>query len=493
MIASLAKKTFLIFLIIIFSSSNILMAGKADEVKKRSFDLINEGVSLYNKGEHWDAVQKLRAASNMALNSFLAYYYLGLSLYASRDYSEAVEPLKVALDLNPKHLQAHIALGDTYLKLGDQEEALAEYYRALSISQNYAPAYDGIGRYYESMADREKAIKNFKQALEINKGYAEGYLHLGELYLKEGSLDEAIQYLSEAVEIRPDFPEGLNRLGAAYTRLKLYSKALTAVKKALELAPKDASHLQALGDIYLQLRQLQQAASFFEKAIALDGSMIDTYIGLAEVCRLKGDYVSAQEMLKKAAEGKPVDPQVLAKLENIKKSYETESQAFDLLTKEIDAGTDDTVKIRDLAKIHASRGDYASSASILVRSPGLLQERSMMEEYGYYLLRSGQFVEGGKFLEELRKKFGTDMKVLINIGISHSEIGNYETAAAYFTQVLDREPGNLTAILYLANATLRMGKIEEAEEIYARYIATGGTGADAERVKKIIGLLKSQK
>jgi len=491
-ISDTSKLPFILFFIGAFFV-NSLWAEKADDVKKRSFEIINEGVSLYNKGEYWDAAQRLTKASNMALNSFLAYYYLGLSLYASKNYPEAVEPLKVAIDLDPKHLQSHIALGDTYLKLGDHEAALAEYYSALLISPNYAPAYDGIGRYYESTADKEKAIENFKKALELNKGYAEAYLHMGDLYLRDGNLDEAIKYLSEAVQIRPDFPEGLNRLGTAFAKLKLYSKALTVIKKALTLAPKDAAHYQALGEIHLELRQLKQATSYFEKALSLDQSMIDAYIGLAEISRLKGDYGSAQTMLKKAGEVKLADPQVLAKIRKLKKSYEGENLSLNNLMKELEAGTADTEKIRELARLHASTGNFSSAASILSKSPELSQQKAMMEEYGYYLLKSGQFAEASKILEELINAFGPDAKIFINTGISYSEIGNYEKAAQYFSRALALEPENLHAILFLANADFREGKIEEAEKMYAHYIGKGGTGADAERVKKIIELLKVQK
>ncbi len=471
----------------------VLFAGKADEVKKMSFELINEGVSLYNKGEYWDAIQRLERASNMALNSFLAHYYLGLSLSASKRYSEAIEPLKVAIDLNPNHIQAHIALGDTYLKLGDHEEALAEYYRALSIGPNYAPAYDGIGRYYESIANKEKAIENFKKAIELNKGYPEAYLHIGDLYLRDGKLDEAIAYLSEAIAIRPDFAEGLNRLGTAFARLKLYDKAMITIKKAIDLSPREAIHYQALGEIFLELRQLQQATSSFEKALSLDGSLVGASIGLAEVLRLEGNYEAAKEILERAQREPFVDSQLLAKIEDLMIAYESEQNLLTKLLKDFDEGTIDPGKMRELARLFASKGDYPSAASIISKSPEIAERRELMEEYGYYLLKSGQYGKGGKVLEELIEKFGADPTIFINIGISYSAIGNYEEAMRSFLKALESQPDNLTAVLSLANAQLRMGNIDEAEKYYSQYIGKGGTGPDAERIKEIITLLKDKK
>ena len=43
-------------------------AGSAAEVRVRSFELLNEGVSAYNKGDYAIAVDKLRESASMALN-----------------------------------------------------------------------------------------------------------------------------------------------------------------------------------------------------------------------------------------------------------------------------------------------------------------------------------------------------------------------------------------------------------------------------------------
>ncbi|MEW5806180.1 MAG: tetratricopeptide repeat protein [Acidobacteriota bacterium] len=495
--ASRLKKSTLssmaVLLLIISLTQNRLFSENAGQIRKRSFELISEGVSHYNKGNYWDAVQKLEMASNMALNSFLAHYYLGLSLYASRRYSEALEPLKIALDLDPKHLQAHVVLGDTYLKLGDHEEALAEYYRALEISKNYAPAYDGIGRYYDSIASKDKAMENFRKAIELNKGYAEAYLHMGDLYLRDGNLAEAIKLLSEAVEIRPSFPEGLNRLGMAYAKLKLYSKAITALKKAIQLTPKDPEHYQTMGEIYLDLRNLHQASSCFEKAMALDHTMVESYMGLAEISRLRGDYESALMMLRRSEGIKNLDSKVLARIEEAKTSYLRERESFASLMKELDEGKADAEKVRELAKLFASRGNYAAASSLLSRSPELFHQKAITEEYGYYLLKSGQPVEGGRLFQNIAEKWGMVAGVLINIGVAHAEAGNDEDAAESYLKALAIEPENLNATLYLANAFLRMGKVEEARKRYQQFINKEGKGPEAERVKEIISLLEEIK
>ena len=55
-------------------------AGKAGEVRSRSFELLNQVVAAYKRGDHPDAIEKLSLSASMALNSFRAYFYLSLAL-----------------------------------------------------------------------------------------------------------------------------------------------------------------------------------------------------------------------------------------------------------------------------------------------------------------------------------------------------------------------------------------------------------------------------
>jgi Flp pilus assembly protein TadD len=71
-------------------------AGKAGEVRKQAFKLVNEGVAAYNRADFKAAIVPLQKAAAMSLNSFPAHHYLGLALAGDRRYAEAVEAYKIA-------------------------------------------------------------------------------------------------------------------------------------------------------------------------------------------------------------------------------------------------------------------------------------------------------------------------------------------------------------------------------------------------------------
>lgn len=469
-----------------------IYSEKADEVRQLSFDLISKGRTSYKNGEYEKAAEQLKKASHMALNSFLAHYYYGLSLYALRRYAEAIEPLKIALELNPKHTQAHIALADTYLKIGDHEEAYAEYYRILEINKAYAPAYDGIGRYYESIGQEEEAIKNFEKAIELNKGYAEGYLHLGNLYLRKGDLGPAIDFLNESVEIRPDFSEALNRLGVAYSRIGLHNRAVTTIKKAIALEPKEANHYLALGEVFMELGNYQQAQPLFEKAIELDPELIDSHIAYAKLRRHQNDYEKALSTLENIKSMKHVRERDIEKVEELQKMFLAEKLLLKEMMEKMNAGTISKEEIENLSKLYASKNDFQMASSFLEQRADLEENQTAMKQLAYYLLRSYRFQEAKKVLDKIIDLWGEDGVTLVNTGICYSELGNHELAALFFSKALSLESDNLSALLYLANSYLRLGNIIEAQKKYDQFIEKGGSGADAERVKKILAILKNE-
>ena len=47
-----------------------LLAGRAAQVRVRSFEALNEGVSAYKRGDYALAVERLTESTSMALNSF---------------------------------------------------------------------------------------------------------------------------------------------------------------------------------------------------------------------------------------------------------------------------------------------------------------------------------------------------------------------------------------------------------------------------------------
>ncbi len=457
-------------------------AGHAGKVRVQAFELLNEGVSAYNRGEYALAAEKLNASAAVALSSFRAHFYLGLALIGDRRYLEAREALAVALDLDPDHLQSIVAFGDTHLKVGDINEAMAAYTRALKVRPAYARALDGIARSYEAKAQTETAIASYRKAIFSDPGFAPAYTHLGDLYLRQDRVREAVRLLEEAITIRPDFAPGLNRLALAYGRLGLHNEAASTVLRAIELEPTVADHPATLGWIQLGQGLAALAEGSFHRSLELDEAFPEARRGLAEVARRRGHYEIATAEIDAALEDPRLDASTERGLRKYREKLESEAARVAELEASVDAGEATEEGHGTLAAIYAGRSEWEAAIELQELAGDTPEQR---ERLAYMLLKAGRVREAQRIYAELSENFGV-IEHELNSGIALALLGNDTAAIETYRSVLSRQPDNGPARLYLANAQLRIGRRKDAAASYHDYLQDNAEGAAGERVRRIL-------
>jgi len=467
--------------VIAAGSASAVRAEPAGKVRTRSFELLNEGVSAYKKGDYAVAVEKLRETASMALNSFRAHYFLGLALIGHRDYEAAIEALDIALDLDPRHLQSAVALGDAYLKIGDIGEAQAAYVRAMKLRPAYAPALDGLARSYESQAKNREAEDYFRRSIISDNGYAPAYTHLGDLYLRQGRVQEAVRLLEEAVTIRPDYAPGLNRLALAYGRLGMSGEAVATIHDAIDLEPANAIHRTTLGLLQLEQGLVDGAEASCMRALELEPGMPEARFGLAEVARRRGNYVLALAEVDLALAADYVDPLNERRLIEFREVVAQEQDSVGHLRALVAAGRATSEDMTALAEVYAGRGEWARAAML----QGWASDTpDRLERLAYLLFRTGRFRDAHDLYEEMAGDGATSQ--MLNTGVTLVRLGDDPAALAAFDRILTTEPEHRLARLYRGNALLRLGRMADAAETYRAFLEQDHRGEAAERVRRIM-------
>jgi tetratricopeptide (TPR) repeat protein len=457
-------------------------AGKANDVRKDAFKLLNEGVAAYNRSDFGVAVAALQKAAGMSLNSFPAHYYLGLSLAGDRRYAEAVDAYKIALDLDPNHIQANVSIGDALLAEGDIDEAQPYYVKAGKLRPEYAPALDGLARVAEAEADQDKAIALYGRALASDKGFAAAYTHLGDLYLRAGKLDEAVKLLVEAVSVRPDFGPGLDRLAAAYGRLGFTNEAVATIRKAIELEPRDPSHRVTLGEVLLGMDATTGAEASFQAAIAMDPALPGARSGLAEIARRRGDYAAALGHIDTALADPRLDRRTREALTARRAALATERDRVAALEVSVAASAATSPDRAELAEVEASKGHYDRAVELLGSAPS---DSGPSERLAFYSFRAGRFREAHLLYAELaRKLHRADLEV--NDGASLARLGDDTEAKAAFLRALAIDTEQPEAQRYLGNALLRLGDTTAATATYRAFLFAHPDGGAAEQVRRVV-------
>ena len=457
-------------------------AGRAADVRRQAYELLNEGVAAYKNGDFPVAVEKLRRSAALALNSFRAYFYLGLALSADRRYTEAVESMNIALDLDPSHLQSLVALGDAQWKLGDLGEAGAAYFRALKIRPEYADALDGLARVEESRGKIEPAIALFQRAIASNRGFAPAYTHLGDLYLRQGRFEEAVRLLEEAVSARPDFAAGLNRLALAYGRLGLSNEAIATIQRARELEPKSPEHPATLGWLQLEDGSTAAAERSVATALDLDPAQPEALAGLAEIARRRGDYEEAERRIDAALADPRLDAPRAKRLTHFKDRVAAEAVEVQALEERNGAGTASADDRARLARIYALRSEFGRAIDL---ERTLDPDRAQRERLAYLLFRASRFREAHEIYASLLAEAPSPTAAL-NDGVTLALLGDDPGAIRAFESALEAEPENAAARVFLANALLRTGDTPGAIASYKRFLDSGARGERAERVRRIL-------
>jgi tetratricopeptide (TPR) repeat protein len=471
----------------------------AGDARTLSFKLQSEGMRLYKEGKFREATEAFQQVVGINLNSFLAYYYLGICLIAERRYADSIDPLKIALDLQPDYIQAHLALGDADLKQGDASEARAEYLRALDLQPNYAPAFDGLGRLFESTGQDDQAEAQYRKALEINVAFADAYTHLGDLYLRRGRLDDAIDLFLKAISVRPDFGAAYTRLGVAYARKRLYDDAIAATRKAQALAPQDPDPFVALARIDLDLENTRSAEREIQAALAIDPRNPAAHLILADLKCAAEDFEAAVELLQDLSDRGVEDSQMRRAVMEALETIRADAVRHAALRKSADRTPPDPQALADLARFLAGHGAHRRAADLLeraagARAPGPEADASRFEAAGE-ALAGGLAVRAASLFGALAGPDGAADPALreaarFNLGVSFAEAGLDDRAAETFTAYLAGHPDDARAHLYLGNACLRLGRLEEARVAYAAFLDRAGSDSQAAGVRRLLESLR---
>jgi tetratricopeptide (TPR) repeat protein len=126
---------------------------------------------------------------------------------------------------------------------------------------------------------------------------------------RAGKFDAAIQEY-QALETGPQAAIAYTRLTRAYLRKRDPENAYAAAAKAAELAPDAADTRVALGEIYFRQGKIADAEHQFVMVINSGAKNAQAYLGLARVSRAISLYRREKQMLDRAHELDPGDPDI---------------------------------------------------------------------------------------------------------------------------------------------------------------------------------------
>jgi tetratricopeptide (TPR) repeat protein len=299
------------------------------------------------------------------------------------------------LKADPDNVDARRMLGRIYMKMiSTQDNRINEDYLKKAIEQlqkvtekepKDSESWVALGRLYRVSNNSVDAEKAYNKALEAEADNEEALTGLAQLYSDLGDNKRAIEKLKAATEKNPN-ERTLSALGVAYQEMHDYKNAADTLKRALEMAP-DNPRLQAgLANNLMLSDQVEEALSIFQKLSNEDPTNVQPKLRIAEIYRVKHDYVKSAEALKKAKALNPQDMEVRYEEVRLLEAQSKYTEAISLLKGLVDEtarpkysaaeGSARGQLLEELASLYRTAGQYTESIDAYRKAATLNKENS---------------------------------------------------------------------------------------------------------------------
>lgn len=232
---------------------------------------------------------------------------VGDELYKAEKYDQAIVWYERALLVNPSQVESLINLGDTYFDMGNINRALDNYLDAwmndpeMSI-QPLIRAYQEKGNFIAVEEYLEIMLEQFPDSSDRLYWYKQ----LGDSFRGHGEYDQAIELFLEAINEFPDKPQLHLTLGWIYfDQAENYYLAKKEFEKTIKLDGSIAESYFGLARSYFRDANYQEADQYFEEAIIRSPDNRWYYLERGNNARSAGDLNRAIEIYNQVLEKYP--------------------------------------------------------------------------------------------------------------------------------------------------------------------------------------------
>jgi tetratricopeptide (TPR) repeat protein len=477
---------------------------------------------LYQSSESTMAslAQKTNTRNNTAENNNSSAYQFIPSIPLRGIYKRATKTDTPPKIRNSKRIRRGIAIGTLALGVGITGTGIYIY------NTNARIHYKLGNRYYEERK-YDNAIASYSKAIAIDISYFDSYLNLGKVYNDVGNYDLAIITLNKALQITPDnVPVFLER-GKAYFYLGSHQRALDCYFNVLVYEPENELALLGRGKTYLYMNETDNAADDLNKVTELNKDN-------AEAFAFQGflfDKIGKRELSLKAFEkANSIDPDISVMFYKIAELYRTQNkpdEAFDYYTKTMLLDNQNANAFYHCGVIYGDRKEYPlslqdfSSALLLDFSlavsileygetliPGYsddalsiflevsaycienkILEISLYEPMLHYAIKYSEYSLYDKDMfvcTEMLKIYPESADVFVNRGFANLMLHNTEDAIADYSNALDIESKNETALIERGVCYLINNQYYEARADFSKELGINANNKDIYEYRAIL-------
>ncbi|MBN1760712.1 MAG: tetratricopeptide repeat protein [Chitinispirillaceae bacterium] len=405
-------------------------------------------------GRKKEAMDYLQTYIRNAPNDSLAWYELGMLYYHDKQYSNAAKTLQKAIGLMRKPTAEHYRMiGVSLLASADTASAIGFLEKARSADKNQKEILSMLVTCYRSTGNTRLLSGALSDMFRMEPDNDTVRMELAELYLSEGKSGEGIKLLENALQKREcDVPLHL-KLVSLYERQGDKKKWLLHLQTASKCDPKNVDMLFQIGRYYHGENNRLQAERYLKKALRLDKRFAPANGLLGTIMLDRKEYKGAAVFLSRAVA--------------------------------MDRGNDTLRTGLSEAFYHLGRYEDAYKVIRRVVQKGEIQPGAL-RLVGLIYKAMGNPDTAKQILENAIQIDRNCSECLIALGDLYFDEADYSNAMDRYKRAFDQAGYSRNAAMRLAQSYMRVGKPDQALELYERVIAEDpGDGEAAYRVVNI--------
>ena len=257
-----------------------------------------------------DALHTVRQMEALAPEAPLTNEMRATVFEALDQPEEAVEAWERVTQLEPENAEAWEHLGTWLDELGRGDEAITAYRREVELAPDAAEARFSLASALRDAKQYDEAVSAYRGLIDDYAGrigdedettLADAYVELIETLNRAGRYDQALVTAEECLAKFPDEAEAVYGKATALEGLMRHDEAITAYEQARRDDPLNPYIANDLADAYREVGRLQEAIDLAQLAVALEPTLYEAHMTLAQALEAAGRTEQAQAALAEAA------------------------------------------------------------------------------------------------------------------------------------------------------------------------------------------------
>lgn len=392
-----------------------------------------------------------------------AHYLLAQLETSVGDYDRALQLYQRLCEIDPEDPQAVYMTGLFKLQGGelDEGEKIADDVLKRWPKLFHGPLLKGMARFQRG--DLNGAVADLQTSLQTGQSLL-AYYFLGLSYYRLDKLELALNQFQKMVDLQPDSSKARLMVAATLLKQQRTDDAVMEAKRTLQLDPENAAAYSLLGNALMSQGKLDEAMTAFDRATELDPGLIDARLKKGLFHASKGELPEAEEEIVAALDAAPeiLDTRLLLATHYLRQKNFTAAEKT--LKEGLEGKSSDAILYNYLAASSFARKDPEAAVDYLQQA-----KKANPDFFAAYYNLASYYAAQRKYdgaLEEygavLEKNPG-DLKALIQSGLLHELSGKEEQALASFLKA--RETGKAEGAMALAQYHLGKKRIESALQV----------------------------